>query len=110
MTYTEFKNNYKWAVKMYPNITSIFEVEKITLKETRQTKTSRTAGWKTTETNTSIINYENYMNIVDSIPFFRGLGGAETVTKAYTRHGYIPTKIISLSPEKRDRTIREFIF
>lgn len=110
MSYAEFKNDYKWTLKAYPQTTNLFEVENITLKETRQTKTSRTAGWKTTETKIETINYIYYMNIVDAIPFFRNLGGAETVTKAYTKHGYIPTKIISLSPDKNDRTIREFIF
>ena len=53
---------------------------------------------------------EKYNNIVDSSPFFRRLGGSETLTCCYTSQGYRVYKIVSKSPCKTMKTIREFNF
>lgn len=108
MTYEELRNNYKWSLKHFPDISSLFSVDKITLIETREKRAK--SGWKKTEEEEKNITFECYLNIVDSIPFFRNLGGSETVTKSYTKYGLIPVKIISTSPCKNDRTIRTFKF
>ena len=32
------------------------------------------------------------------------------LSNAYTKHGYIPVKLVSISPDKNTRITREFIF
>lgn len=45
---------------------------------------------------------------VDSMSFFRNLGGSESLQRAYTCNGYSPVKLTSTSPDKEMRTIRTF--
>jgi hypothetical protein len=111
MLYSEYKKIYKWLVKKYPDVVSMFtdseNPEKIILlKTTHQEKTGTT--WKTTTTEETKIDFIHYSNIVNAIPFFKNLGGTETVTRSYTKYGLIPIKIISTSPGREQRTIREF--
>jgi hypothetical protein len=110
MTYKEFKNTYKWLVKNYPDTTSLYGVEGdiITVTETHYIKQGTT--WKETETETRAINATYYLNTVDAVPFFRGLGGHERITKNYTRYGLIPTEISSTSPDGKNKTVRRFKF
>ena len=56
------------------------------------------------------IDNDIYKKIVESSPFFRRLGGTERHTKNYTSQGYKVVKIVSTSPDKKNRTIREFSF
>ena len=58
------------------------------------------------------ITWDEYKKHTDinNTKFFRNLGGSERVTKSYTSQGYIITKIISLSPEKKHKLIRTFKF
>jgi hypothetical protein len=51
---------------------------------------------------------ESYNNIVESAPFFRRLGGSETLTRCYTSQGYKVYRLVSKSPCKTMKTIREF--
>lgn len=46
----------------------------------------------------------------DTVKWFRRLGGSETVTKGYTYEGYLVVKLVSTSPDKESKTIREFKF
>lgn len=58
------------------------------------------------------ITESTYHNCVsdDTIRFFRTLGGSETVTREYTKWRYTVTKIVSTSPDKQNKTVREFEF
>lgn len=47
---------------------------------------------------------------VETIKFFKRLGGKETLTRSYTSAGYVVTKIVSTCPNKNNRTIREYNF
>ena len=86
------------------------EQYKITLTTERYERTSSGKSWKKNpvESNKSIINSENFKNIISSIPFFRNLGGSERVTKGYTIAGYIPVELSSISPDKETKIIRRF--
>ena len=86
------------------------EQYKITLTTERYEKTSSGKSWKKNpvESNKSIINSENFKNIISSIPFFRNLGGFERVTKGYTIAGYIPVELSSISPDKKIKIVRKF--
>jgi hypothetical protein len=44
----------------------------------------------------------------DTLRFFRALGATERVTYGWTLAGKIITKLVSISPDKRTRTIRTF--
>jgi len=46
----------------------------------------------------------------DTVKWFRRLGGSETVTRGYTYAGYVVVKLISTSPDKESKTVREYKF
>jgi len=64
--------------------------------------------WETVETNSEIISQEVIDMIIDSMSFFKNLGGSERLSKNYTSAGYLPTELKSTSPDKMNRTIRTF--
>lgn len=78
------------------------------LEKNPNTKTTYTEVSKTVED----IDWEQYHNITnkDTLTWFRRLGGSETVTKAYTSQGYKTVRVISTSPNKQNKTVREFKF
>ena len=86
------------------------EQYKITLTTERYERTSSGKSWKRNpvEINKSIINSENFKNIISSIPFFRNLGGFERVTKGYTIAGFIPVELSSISPNREIKIVRKF--
>lgn len=59
------------------------------------------------EVTTEEITHKEYDYIFSSINFFRTLGGTEKVYKSYTIAGYIPTKLVSTSPDKETKIIRK---
>ena len=56
------------------------------------------------------ISEEQYTNIIESAPFFRRLGGSETITKSYTSKGYVPVRLTSKNPDRDVKVVREFDF
>ena len=66
--------------------------------------------WRLTNTEQKLINEEFYYNIINSKKFFTNLGGYERHTKSYTCNGYIVTHINSLSPDRTQKTVRDFSF
>jgi hypothetical protein len=74
------------------------------------TETRIENGAKTIETKE--IDMRQYNNITndDTLKWFRRLGGSETATRNYTSRGYNVTKLISTSPDKSIKVIREFNF
>jgi uncharacterized protein YneR len=85
----------------------------ITLTETRYIKNPDT---KTTyievEKKVEEIFEKEYFLITNdnTIKFFRRLGGKETITRGYTCAGYKITKLVSTSPDKQTKVVREFNF
>ena len=66
--------------------------------------------WKIFEVIEENISKENYLNIINSCKFFRDLGGIERLTKGYTYVGYVPVKLNSISPDKKEKVVRTFEF
>ena len=67
-------------------------------------------GQKTIERKTiDLIQYNNITN-VDTLKWFRRLGGSETAKKNYTSRGYMITKLTSTSPDRTIKVVREFNF
>lgn len=111
MTYNEFKNTYKKTLKKYPNTSAIlYTLENKTITETVTHYVKNGTQWKETDSKTQEITGTFYMNVIDSIYFFRNLGGAETVRQSYTKYGLIPDELISTSPTRTERTRRTYIF
>jgi len=46
----------------------------------------------------------------DTCKWFRRLGGSETKTMAYTCNGYVCVKLVSSSPDRQSKTVREYEF
>ena len=46
----------------------------------------------------------------DTIKWFRRLGGSQSVTHGYTYAGYVVIKLVSTSPDKQNKTVREYKF
>ena len=112
MTYSEFKTAYKWSLKKWPDTADIFRddmQEKIGALVI-QSETKSGSKWIETKRTEKQFSRENYFNAVDAIPFFRNLGGTETVTCNYTKFGYIPVKVISTNPDKTERRIYKYSF
>ena len=83
----------------------------ITLTETRYVKNPDTKTTYIVEsTKTETITEEQHFFYFDSVKFFRRLGGKESITNAYTCKGYKGIKLISTSPDKQTKVIREFNF
>lgn len=52
-----------------------------------------------------------YQNFVQSIPFFNGFGGGSCRAYSnYTAAGYIPTKITTISPDRKTKNVDTFTF
>lgn len=85
--------------------------ESVVMKHiTRYVKTESGKSWRKTEEEKEWITAEQYCNIVDAVPFFRGIGGKEIVSKGYTYYGYIPVRITSISPSRDAKHVYEFSF
>ena len=109
MSYAEFKKNYPYSVKHF-HIDGIFCFSGIiTETRTEYTRNSEHGKWKEVNKETEKINFEYYMNVIESIPFFKRLG-SEKVYKGYSIVGYIPLEIVSISPCKTEKIVRKFYF
>ena len=84
------------------------EEKNIKMVEKRYYKEGK--SWKLSEVTEENIAKENYLNIINSVKFFRGLGGFERLTNGYTYAGYIPVQLNSISPDKQEKIIRSFEF
>lgn len=58
------------------------------------------------------VPWEQYldMNSTRTCRFFRNLGGYEKVERSYTSSGYLPIRLISISPDRTIKIIREYYF
>lgn len=113
MTYKEFKKTYNWSVKQFPDCTCLYSetmnkvIGKCIITEfVKAGKKWIEIGEKEVEEMTAAY----YMNSIDAVPFFRGIGGFERVEKAYSKYGLLPFRIHSISPDGKNKTVREYHF
>ena len=71
---------------------------------------TKTAYVQVGESMEEFVDKQYHTNCVTSAPFMRRLGGSEHLAREYTKRGYLVTRIISKSPNKQNKTIREFDF
>ena len=64
------------------------------------------------ESEVSEVNEKQYFLTVNdnTIKYFRRLGGKETVQRGYTCAGYKVVKLVSTSPDKETKIVREYKF
>lgn len=63
------------------------------------------------ETTTEVVDREFYINFVRSVSFFNGfMGGSCRASWDYTRCGYIPTKVVTINPDRTEKHIDTFRF
>lgn len=110
MTYQEWKKTYKYASRHWPDVTSLYGRKDIEIVANTVRAEKRGKKWIITEDKIETVGAEYYMNCVDAVPFFRALGGRETVRKCYTKYGLIPYEIVSISPDREKKTVRTFEF
>jgi len=94
-------------------IDKIMNNTKIELTEVRLEKNPNTkTTFNVVSESTEVITEQNYKNIIsdDWVKYMRRLGGVETITRGYTSAGYLVTRLVSTSPNKQNKTIREFSF
>lgn len=110
MSYDEFRKDYKWALKQYPDASYLFNNDKIKITMTTVNYEKSGSRFVETDRDENEITWVQYFNVIDATPFFKNLGGTERVTKSYTKAGYIPTRITSVSPDRNKKTVREIRF
>lgn len=49
-------------------------------------------------------------NVFDAVQFFKDLGGYEKVSCGYTKAGYLPDELLSISPNRTEKTVRKYYF
>ena len=85
----------------------------ITLTETRLIKNPNTKTTYIVESREVKEVTERQHNLCtnnDTVKWFRRIGGKETVQRSYTNAGYLVTKLISTSPDKQTKIVREYEF
>lgn len=86
-------------------------MSKYTITETRTNyyKKPGTKGvWVEASSERTEVSEQHCSRIDESCGYFRRLGGTETVTRNYTSRGYRIVKLVSTSPDKSIRIIREY--
>ena len=85
---------------------------RITYKETRQRKTGKVTYTTYKEKPWKRISEQEYKRRTSdgTLAFFRSSGGSEYVVREYTFAGYLITSLVSKSPDRDEKVIREFRF
>lgn len=66
--------------------------------------------WVSNEVEEMQVSETQYKNCVDAKGFFKNLGGYERHDKSYTCAGYIVTRITSISPDKKNKSVFRYKF
>ena len=83
----------------------------IKLSEKRFTKNPNTKTTYILESEKDVVITEDqYNNYIDSISFFRRLGGTESTVKGYTAAGFKIIELNSTSPDRKTKVKRSFSF
>lgn len=89
-------------------------MKRIDMKTSTFERTESGKSWKSkaSDVEEKVIDDEFYRNMCDekALAFFRRLGGSEVVERGYTCAGYLMVKLMSTSPSRDERIVREFTF
>lgn len=109
MLYKEFRKKYSFAVSNYPETGNLFD-RPLLVKVTTTNYRKSGSRWAAVSEDREDVSVEYYLNTLETVPFFRSLGGSERVEKKYTKYGYIPFRINSISPDRATKIVRRFEF
>lgn len=83
-----------------------------TIKTFVRTKSGKSWKSKPESIEKKIFEAKNYENYITSIPFFNSFGSGAYCRgyNSYTTAGYLPTKVVTVSPFRETKKITTFIF
>jgi hypothetical protein len=83
-----------------------------TLEHYDRTESGKSWRAHPSKTEMEVVTGQNYENYITSIPFFNNWGdGASCRAKSsYTRAGYLPTYVATVSPFKKEKILASFEF
>lgn len=95
----------------YKNFELVYRNVLITRVHKEYERTDSGKSWKKqpTEEHAHPVTVEFYNRFINSIPFFNNWGSCKA-SHTYTEVGYIPTEIISISPDKNTKMVDRFEF
>ena len=75
-----------------------------------QTKTD--SAWEVESIEEMTLNRDQYLNVASKTTrnFFKGINSTQKSVESQTRYGYIPTEIVSISPDKSKKVTYEIFF
>ena len=88
----------------------MYTIELTTTKQVKNPNTKTTYLTESKEVTTITDKEYDLITNDDTVKWFRRLGGSESLQRAYTCAGYKVYKLTSTSPDKQNKTIREFKF
>lgn len=102
--------NYKIARKYIKTMPFENRLNQIIATETTIRKEKINGRWHKKSEKKQEITGEYYLNVIDAIEFFEGLGGTEKPTYNYTKYGKVIIELKSTSPDNEKMTIRKYEF
>ena len=112
MSQEEFEKTYFGVIRKWPATKYLFNEflpNNIQIIKSEYVKDDK-GQWHLMKHVSKMRNACHYMNILDGIPFFENMGGTENIMCTYTRKGYLPTIIQSVSPDQNEKLIWEVCF
>lgn len=109
MLYSELAKTYRKLFKKYPNISSLQDFGGKILEE-KTTYAKRGTRWVEVKKEEKEVSATYVFNVFDAVQFFKDLGGYEKVSCGYTKAGYLPDELLSISPNRMEKTVRKYYF
>lgn len=109
MLYSELAKTYRKLFKKYPNFSSLQDFGGKILEE-KTTYAKRGTRWVEVKKEEKEVPATYVFNVFDAVQFFKDLGGYEKVSCGYTKAGYLPDELLSISPNRMEKTVRKYYF
>lgn len=109
MLYSELAKTYRKLFKKYPNISSLQDFSGKILEE-KTTYIKRGTRWIEVRKEEKEVPATYVFNVFDAVQFFKDLGGYEKVSCGYTKAGYLSDELLSISPNRAEKTVRKYYF
>lgn len=109
MLYSELAKTYRKLFKKYPNISSLQDFGGKILEE-KTTYAKRGTRWVEVKKEEKEVPATYVFNVFDAVQFFKDLGGYEKVSCGYTKFGYLPDELLSISPNRMEKNSKKILF
>lgn len=80
------------------------------ITERYELKPNTKNSYRLQDTTRETISESTLTNYINSVGFFRRLGGKERLEYSYTCYGFKPVKLTSVSPQREQKVIRYFTY